>query len=392
MRRLFAAGLAALLAAGSATGQNLYFGMTPIRDIDFEFFHPKPDTLSIFIVGDIMSHGKMLKSAWMNYCSDHPGAPREAHGSYDYSTFFKHIGDRIENADIAIGNMEFPLAGPPFTGYPDFSAPDSYPFYLAEAGFDVLLGANNHILDKGDYGLERTVQVCDRLEKETSARYTGISKSPSDDIERYPLMLETKGVKVAVVNFTYGTNYSGQKEWPKVNRMRRDDIRKALERATEQGADFVLVIPHWGIEYHHTHSAQQEDLARWMASEGADAIVGAHPHVVQDMQEIQTRDGRTVPVFYSLGNAVSNQNDLPARLEMCLTIRLVLEKGKPIRMAPPVKEFLWCTKPGMIEVSYSVVPVKEFLGKEDMWTDSADYRNMVDTYGKVKKAVNIQDN
>ena len=391
--RLFAVLFAALLSAAGAYGQNYYYGMRPIRDLDIDFFSPKADTLSIFIVGDIMSHGYMLKSAWSRYCETHPGASRDDHSSYDYTCFFKHVEGRIKKADIAIGNMEFPLAGPPFTGYPAFSGPDSYPYYLSATGFDVLLAANNHILDKGDAGLERTLKVCDRLEKETTTRYTGASKDADDDLARYPLMLEAKGVKVAVVNFTYGTNTGSTKAWPKVNRMRKDDIYAALRRAREQGADFILVLPHWGVEYSHRHSAQQEDLAQWLVANGADAIVGAHPHVVQDIQYLE-EDGKTVPVFYSLGNAVSNQNDLQARLELCLTLKIVAKRGSPLQLARPEYEFLWCTKPGMVEPSYSVLPVREFLSRESAWKVPEDYMNMKETYHKVKKAtsVNEEDN
>ena len=122
----------------------------PLR---FEYLKPKPDTVSFFIVGDIMSHRAVSKSA-------------EEHG---YESFFKYLKDRIEGADLAIGNMEFPLAGKPFTGYPAFSGPDEYAQYLSDIGFDIFLTANNHILDKGTAGLRRTLDVLEQKDRSIPA-------------------------------------------------------------------------------------------------------------------------------------------------------------------------------------------------------------------------------
>lgn len=314
------------------------------------------DTLELFFIGDIMSHG----------------AVRESAERYGYDTFFKYIQDRIEGADMAIGNMEFPLAGRPYSGYPSFSGPDSYAEYLSRIGFDLLLAANNHILDKGTAGLNRTIRALESMD----IPYTGIAADAASDTLVNPMILLVKGVKIAIVSCTYGTEMSSNACWPKVNYLDKNRLGPIMERA-RANADLVLVFPHWGIEYEHFHNAEQEEFARWLVSCGADAIIGGHPHVIQDVGRI---DG--VPVVYSLGNALSNQNDLPARLEAALTIRVVRTFGEPLKLLPLQFEYLWCTKPGMLEDSYAAVPITT---PESLWRDKADYRNMKATVSSLRE-------
>ena len=317
-----------------------------------EFWRARPpvDTLTFYAVGDIMSHGAVIRDAAKN----------------GYEGFFKYIEKDIQGADITIGNMEFPLAGKPYSGYPNFSGPEAYAEYLSQVGFDVFLTANNHILDRGDAGLARTIRELDARD----LWYTGIADTPGKDTLRNPLILPLKGIRVAIVNFTYGTNLGSSKAWPKVQRMDTLTLKPVMERARSK-ADLVLVFPHWGVEYAQKHNARQEEMARWLIAQGANAIVGAHPHVVQDVQWI---DG--VPVFYSLGNALSNQNDLPARLEAALTLRFVIRLGEAPQLLEPHLDYLWCTKPGMVEDSFSAVPVSL---PETYWKVPSDYSQMKST-------------
>ena len=321
-------------------------------------YSPKADTLTFYMVGDVLAHGRVVQSSSV----------------YGYTDFFKHVEGHIRKADVAVCNMEFPLAGKPYTGYPVFSGPESFAQYLSDVGFDVLLTANNHVLDKGFEGLTRTIGKLEDL----SILYTGTAASEKADTLLNPLILQVKGVKIALVNFTYGTNQGTAARWPKVQRMSRESLAPVMARARAK-ADIILVFPHWGVEYETRHSAQQESMARWLVSEGADAIIGSHPHVVQDMQWI---DG--VPVYYSLGNALSNQNDYIARLEAALTLRYVLHFGEKPQMLTPQMDLLWCTKPGMIENSYAAVPVEL---PASCWQDSKDYEIMTATLREYKKVL-----
>lgn len=325
----------------------------------------RPDTLSLYIVGDIMSHGAQTRSAFRS-------------GRADYSTFFRHLESRIAGADAAIGNMEFPLAGKPYTGYPAFSAPDEYAQYLSDLGFDVLLTANNHILDRGPEGLSRTLDRLDSL----PLRHTGCARA---DSLLQPLIINVKGVRIGILNFTYGTNQGATFKGPVVARQKESDLQRLTDACAD--ADLVFAFPHWGIEYRSVHSAPEEATATWLAERGVDLIVGTHPHVVQDCALLEGG----VPVFYSLGNAVSNQNDLPARLELGLKVRVVSAFGEAPRLLDVQAEYLWCTKPGMLEPSYATIPVKEFIGRREEWKVPSDYDNMLRTYQAVQEATGIPD-
>lgn len=331
------------------------------------WFYPVKDTVELVFIGDVMMHKRQLE--------------------YSHDTFLEGIRGKLTEADLAVANMEFTLAGAPYSGYPAFSAPDSFAEYVADCGVDVFLTANNHILDKGLRGIERTLDVYGAMSDRVFM--TGTSADEKADKTTYPLIIPVKGIRVALVNFTYGTNVGIAKTWPKVNRMVRSDIEKAFSRAHDKGADYIIALPHWGIEYELEHSLEQEELAVWMAELGADAIIGSHPHVVQDSTVITTRDGRKVPVFYSLGNAVSNMSAPNTRLELAVTVKIERDISGETRMLEPEADFLWCTLPGKIIDNYMTIPVKEYTGKRELWAQPADYDNMLVTLKRVRSATGI---
>ena len=341
-----------------------------------------PDTATIFIMGDVMMHSDQITNA------------RTKDGRYDFSTYFSCLKDRIESADVAIANMEFTLAGKPYTGYPCFSAPDGYEDYVASCGVDIFLTANNHILDKGRKGLVRTLERYSVMEEEGKVKHTGSSSDQEDDLARFPLMVVVRGVRVALVNFTYGTNVEADFSYPKVHQIAKDEIGAAIRRAREAGAEFVIALPHWGIEYVLRHSREQEDLAVWLAGQGCDAVVGAHPHVVQDAASILAdpgTGGKKVPVVYSLGNAVSNMSAENTRVGMAVILKIETGFTGTRRILEPEYILTWCTRPGTLTDSYATIPVKEFLGKRNLWKDPSDYDEMVRSYGRVKAKTGIID-
>jgi hypothetical protein len=344
------------------------FPILHAQDKGFSLFLPRPprtglaaDTIEVALIGDVMMHTKQL--------------------DYDYRTFLEGIQNRLKGADLAIANMEFTLAGKPYSGYPAFSAPDGYPAYIRDCGVDVFLTANNHILDKGKAGAERTERIYESME---GVRYTGLSSGPARLESSYPLFLNVRGIRLALVNFTYGTNAAISSEWPKVNRMDRNEISKAIAKARARGADFVIALPHWGTEYKLRHDQSQENMARWLAGEGVDAIVGAHPHVVQDSSVI---DG--VPVYYSLGNAVSNMSAINTRLELLVTLRFTINPEGVKEMLGSEAEYLWCTRPGTLTDGFMTIAVSDYEGKRRLWKDPSDYDNMIATRDRVSSAVGI---
>ena len=296
---------------------------------------------------------------------------------YDHSSFLEDLKPLLSEADLAIANAEFTLAGPPFTGYPAFSAPDGYLSSILDAGVDVLLTANNHILDKGSAGLERTLKQY--------GRFAGSGLDEEQYQRNNPLIVPVKGIRIALVNFTYGTNLGASAGYPRVSRMNKMEIAGQMARA-KKNADFVIVLPHWGEEYELTHNASQQEWAEWLVEQGADAIIGAHPHVVQDTTHI-----KGVPVVYSLGNAVSNMSAPNTRLELAAVLRLVKHKGSGEKcVLEPQLHFLWCTLPGKKTDNYRTVVVEDQIGRRDDWQDKTDYDNMTKTLERVKKATGIE--
>lgn len=327
----------------------------------------REDTLTICFLGDVMMHAGQIETA-------HRGRQ-----DYDFSSYFEHIEDIIKGADIAVANMEFTLAGEPYTGYPCFSAPDSFADHLADCGFDVFLAANNHILDMGSDGAARTAAIYRRLERERGIRFTGLAEDEEARTESYPLFIRRKGITVAMLNFTYGTNLGYTAHWPRTNYMGvRSEVQEALQRAGM--ADFTIVMPHWGEEYKLKHSDSQEKTAVWLAENGADMIIGAHPHVVQDTAYVNG-----IPVIYSLGNAVSNMSAANTQLELLVTVRIARHGNGDLEMLKPELTWLWCSRPGGFSDSYTVIPVEEFIGTREEWTGGWEYDKMTATFERVKE-------
>lgn len=350
-----------LLVAAPAARAQVLENIWRDRILNFRPLSGEPDTLTVVLIGDVMMHAKQLK--------------------YDCRTFLEPIRSRLASADLAVANMEFTLAGEPYSGYPAFSAPDAYADYVADCGVDVFLMANNHILDKGKAGLRRTLERYRAMDR---IRFTGAAETAQEDSLTFPLMLTAKGLRLAFINTTYGTNTGDTAGWPKVHTENKAEIQDAVLRARRLGADWVIALPHWGLEYQLRHSAGQEKLARWMHDAGVDIVVGAHPHVVQDTTHI----GR-MPVIYSMGNAVSNMSAENTRLELLVTLRFTKDRYRNLEMLEPELEFLWCTLPGTLTDSYATIAVKDYIGRRDLWKNPSDYDNMTATLARVLAGTGI---
>ncbi len=252
--------------------------------------------IKLIFAGDIMGHDTQINSAM-----------DEQSGTYRYDTCFSLLRPFIESADIAVANLEVTLAGPDFKGYPQFSSPDELADAVKNAGFDILINANNHCLDRGRDGLERTIAVLDRK----GIIHTGTFTDEAERMLTYPLIVEKNGIRLALLNYTYGTNGLKVREPNIVNYIDTTVIRQDLERAQLAEPDFTIVTIHWGIEYKREENREQDDLAVFLLHHGADAVIGSHPHVVQPVKEYTREAGDSVQhlVVYSLGNFISNQRD-----------------------------------------------------------------------------------
>lgn len=373
-----------VLAATSANAQWMGFSPAPPRFP--RAIYPVQDTVSLVFLGDVMMHKEQIDNAFV-----------KESGSYVFNQYLAGIKDDIEKADAAVANLEFTLAGKPYSGYPCFSAPDEYASYAAECGIDIFLTANNHILDKGKNGIERTLRIYRGMEEDSAVRYTGTALDSCDDAIRNPLVIAVKGVRIALVNFTYGTNVSIIEEYPKVHRSDTSEIAASIHKAKKAGVDFIIALPHWGTEYVHTHSRSQRTLAEWLVKNGCDAVIGSHPHVVQDIEafsvteEENERTPKVVTVAYSMGNVISNMSATDTRIGMMVTLKIAIDTSGGFTMLPLETALTWCARPGAITDSYSTIPVKEHIGKEQLWKRQSDYGNMLASYQRVKKMTGIDD-
>jgi poly-gamma-glutamate synthesis protein (capsule biosynthesis protein) len=166
----------------------------------------------------------------------------------------------------------------------------------------------------------------------------------------------------------------------------RDFLREALAKAYNEDADLTIALPHWGDEYVLKHNETQEEMAVWLSENGADFIIGSHPHVIQDAQMTGSAN-----VAYSLGNAVSNMSARNTQLGLLAKISVVRLHNGDLKFLPIDFTYIWCSRPGGYNESYTVIPVKKFIGKKDRWLGSYDYDKMIDTYRHVKEKTGIKD-
>lgn len=243
-----------------------------------------PIPITLLFTGDVMQHSPQLTAARKG-------------DRYDYTDSFTHIAPLLRAADLTVVNLETTLADePPYAGYPLFRSPAALAEELADVGVDVACLANNHALDGGGKGVRSTVAILDR----TGLRHTGIFADSCDRQHNHPLHLNVQGVRITLLNYTYGTNGLATPEGIFVNRIDTTRIQRDLAASAE--ADCRIVCIHWGNEYERRPNARQRALATLLRRAGADVVIGHHPHVIQPFEADSTG-----AVFYSLGNFVSNQ-------------------------------------------------------------------------------------
>ena len=325
------------------------------------------DTISITFIGDVMQHGKQLKDALVG------GADPNLAESYQYGYTFKYIEERLQQSDLAVANMEFPVGLTPYSGYPLFSAPETIIHQAQKSGIDLFLLANNHLFDKGKRGFMSTLDAYERA----GAKYTGAYRSPQQQSDENPVMYNIKGIRVAFINFTYGTNGMPVPAPCTINLMDSTYVKETITKARNMGSDIIICLPHWGEEYMLTPSAHQKKWAKMMFREGADIIIGGHPHVPQSAEYSSSK-----ALFYSLGNYISNQTTPDyTQLEMMVTIHIRKNSYTgEATLLPPDIEYLWCFKKDEFAPHYTVVPVEDIVGKKYEVKDTFQRSRMERTY------------
>jgi len=254
---------------------------------------PNEKEFSLIFTGDVMQHGSQIK-----------GAFNKKTGAYEYDSNFHYLKPILSSADLTIANLELTLGGTPYKGYPTFSSPDNLAVSLKDSGIDCLVTANNHSCDRRKKGIIRTIQVLDSLE----FPHTGTFANQAARDTLYPHIIEQNGFKLAILNYTYGTNGIPVPKPTVVNLIDKEIIKKDLKKAKTFNPDKIIVIAHWGWEYQSYPNPSQKETADFMVQNGADIIIGMHPHVLQPMENYyDTLLQKDIIKIYSLGNFISNQ-------------------------------------------------------------------------------------
>ena len=341
-----------------------------------------PDTtISLVATGDIMCHNSQYNDAAKN-------------GTYDFSYVFEDVTDIISSADVAIGNLETTFAGKErgYSSYPTFNTPEQLATNLKDAGFDILTTANNHSLDTGYKGIEGTIANLD----EVGILHTGTFDSPEKKDEI--LIKNVNGINIAVLSYTYGTNgipVPKGKEYC-INLIDKDLIKTHLDKAKELKPDLIIVSMHWGEEYLLKPNKEQNELADFLFENGADIILGSHPHVLEKMEkrEIELEDGTKKDgfVIFSLGNFVSGQKKANTRNSIILSLKIT-KNGQTGKMSIDETDYTpiyTYTYPNL--KNYRIIDLRERVTNYENGTDdlikSSDYKTLKSELEHVDKIMN----
>ncbi|SJZ49520.1 poly-gamma-glutamate synthesis protein (capsule biosynthesis protein) [Garciella nitratireducens DSM 15102] len=271
-----------------------------VQSISQEQKSPRIEKVTIAAVGDIMVHSPQFRSAYI-------GGKQK----YDFYPVFQPIEKYIQQADIAIANLETTFAGAQegYSGYPMFNSPQQLGRALKQTGFDVITTANNHCLDRRTDGLKSTLNFLDSY----GLDHTGTARNQE---ERNKILIKKiNNINIAFLAYTYGTNGIPvpEEEPYLVNLAKKEQIALDIQKAKQQKADMIVVSMHFGNEYQREESQEQKEWVDFLLKQGVDVILGSHPHVLQRMEirKVHTIDGKDKDAFliYSLGNFLSNQRD-----------------------------------------------------------------------------------
>lgn len=268
-------------------------------------------TFKLGAIGDVMCHNTQYWDAYNNET-----------GEYDFSYVFENISYYTKTADVCVASLETTFAGAErgYSNYPRFNSPDNLAYSLKDIGVDIISTAGNHSLDTGFTGLCRTIDVLD----DAYIKHLGTYKTAEE--QEQILYHYVKGLKVAFINYTYGTNGIPIPEGKDfcVNLIDKDLIKAQIEKAQSEKADVIIACMHWGTEYRTSSNSEQEKLADFLFENGVNIIIGNHPHVLEQMEKrtVTLEDGTTKEgfVIYALGNFIADQNAANTRNSIILNL------------------------------------------------------------------------
>lgn len=284
-------------------------------------------TASVIAVGDNLYHQSLIDA----------GASED--GNWNYDKIYTHITDAIKDADIRMIDQEtvFTTDHDSVSSYPSFATPTEVGDAIVKAGFNVVESANNHIDDFGEGFLTDTLNFWKTKYPDVTLLGIHDSQEDADAVK----IREVNGIKIAFLDYTYGTNVGGieGKDYM-IDMIRKEKITTMIQKAKQQ-ADCIIFVAHWGTEDETMPNEYEKQWAAYLMEQGVNVIIGGHPHVLQPYGRISDGKGNETVVFYSLGNFVSTQQKLEELLGGMakFTIQKTVENGKTfIQILTPTVE------------------------------------------------------
>ena len=273
-------------------------------------------TASVIAVGDNLYHQSLIDA----------GASSD--GNWNYDKIYTHIQDAIKDADIKMIDQEtvFTTDHDSVSSYPSFATPTEVGDAIIKAGFNVVESANNHIDDFGEGFLTDTLNFWKTKYPDVTLLGIHDSQEDADTVK----IREVNGIKIAFLDYTYGTNVGGieGKDYM-IDMIRKDKITAMIQKAKQQ-ADCIIFVAHWGTEDETMPNEYEKQWAAYLMEQGVNVIIGGHPHVLQPYGRLTDDKGNETVVFYSLGNFVSTQQKLEELLGGMakFTIQKTVQDGK----------------------------------------------------------------
>lgn len=291
--------------------------------------------ISVIAAGDNLAHEAVFTYA-KTLAADKNGYDKK----YYFDSMYDDVRDVVKSFDLALINQESQIrTNETASGYPRFASPVELGEAVMNAGFNVIVTANNHMLDKNDDGIVDTVNYW----KDKPVIQIGSDLSENDGMNI--AVFEQDGFKIALLAYTDVVNGApssvNKSEYAKYTYYNEKTAKKQIEAAKEI-ADFVIVSMHWGDEDEFDADSSQKGIARKLAELGANAIIGHHPHVVQTIEWIETENGKTLCV-YSLGNFLSTMLYARNMVGMMVSFDIVTNEGEPyiknVKVIPTVTHY-----------------------------------------------------
>lgn len=320
--RTFARVFVGLYAAFTAT---LVQAQISARDFTFENrCAPADSQITLSFGGDILIHDALYQSVMMN--------------SERFYPLFKKLQPLFAKADFSYANLEGPVAmgvdregrdhgDVGFTYDLGIYSGTNFSFNyhprilddLKRVGLDLMSTSNNHSLDRGSTGIDRTIDAF----RERGLAFVGSRRANERNAELFTLT-RVKDFQIAWIACTEMINGNPDRKSQLLPcQQNKTQIAQMIkDLSSRHDIDAVIVTPHWGEEYSATPTSAQKNAAKLFLDAGAVAVVGSHPHVLQPWEKYRTADGRETLIVYSLGNLLAFQAGLAKKTSAVIYLGL----------------------------------------------------------------------